>query len=79
MTRFRFLVRSLRFYWRTNLAVLLGVIAGTAVIGGALIVAGYLGAALRGVARYDDADFRRELRHWQYSRLGALLRGRGAR
>ena len=32
-----FLIRSLLYYWRTNLAVLLGVVAGTAVIGGALI------------------------------------------
>ncbi len=31
-------VRSLRHYWRTNLAVLLGVVAGTAVIGGAFVV-----------------------------------------
>lgn len=30
--------RSLRHYWRTHLAVLLGVVAGTAVISGALIV-----------------------------------------
>ena len=30
--------QSLFYYWRTNLAVLLGVVAGTAVIGGALVV-----------------------------------------
>ena len=32
------LLRSLLHYWRTNLAVLLGVVAATAVIGGALVV-----------------------------------------
>lgn len=34
----QFLQRSLRFYWRTNLAVVLGVVAATAAIGGALVV-----------------------------------------
>lgn len=38
MNTARYLVRSLFHYWRTNLAVLLGVIAGTAVISGALVV-----------------------------------------
>lgn len=38
MSTFRLLWQSLFYYWRTNLAVLLGVVAGTAVIGGALIV-----------------------------------------
>ncbi|MFQ5732542.1 MAG: ABC transporter permease [Planctomycetaceae bacterium] len=57
MTRFRFLLRSLLFYWRTNLAVLLGVIAGTAVIGGALIV----GDSVRG-----------SLRQMTFDRLGGI-------
>jgi biofilm PGA synthesis N-glycosyltransferase PgaC len=48
-------------------------------IGGALIVAGYLAAAVRGVPRYDDLEFRKGLRRWQYGRLLGLLRGRGAR
>jgi hypothetical protein len=47
------------------------------VIGGLLVIAGYLSAALRGEARYDDPAFRRELRRWQYDRLLGLLRGRG--
>jgi putative ABC transport system permease protein len=34
----RLLLRNLTHYWRTNLAVLLGVVAATAVIGGALVV-----------------------------------------
>ena len=49
------------------------------VIGGLLIVAGYLEAALRRSPRYEHPGFRRALHRWQYRRLGALLRGRGAR
>jgi hypothetical protein len=48
-------------------------------IGGLLIIAGYLSAALRREARYEDPEFRRELRRWQYHRLAGLLRGRGPR
>ena len=39
-------------------------------VGGTLIVAGYLLAWLKGVPRYDDLDFRKDLRHWQMQRLG---------
>lgn len=39
--------RSLRHYWRTNLAVLAGVIAATAVVGGALIVGDSVRDSLR--------------------------------
>jgi cellulose synthase/poly-beta-1,6-N-acetylglucosamine synthase-like glycosyltransferase len=45
------------------------------VIGGALIVAGYLQAALRREPRYGDPEFRRELRRWQYGRLLRVPRG----
>ena len=38
MSTLRLLLHGLLHYWRTNLAVLLGVVAGTAVIGGALVV-----------------------------------------
>ena len=48
-------------------------------IGGLLIVAGYLQAALRREPRYGDAEFRRHLHAWQYARLARLLRGGGAR
>jgi len=48
-------------------------------LGGLLIIVGYLLAAFRGERRYDDLDFRRELRRWQYRRLGALLSGKGPR
>jgi biofilm PGA synthesis N-glycosyltransferase PgaC len=47
-------------------------------IGGLLIIAGYLGAALRRDPRYEYPGFRRSLRQWQYRRLRALL-SRGAR
>jgi biofilm PGA synthesis N-glycosyltransferase PgaC len=48
------------------------------VIGGLLIIWGYLLGALRREPRYDDARFRSELRRWQYQRLGSIFRGRGA-
>lgn len=38
MNAFQLVIKSLFFYWKTNLAVLFGVIAGSAVIGGALVV-----------------------------------------
>ncbi len=41
------LLKSLRFYWRTNLAVVFGVIAATAVIGGALVVGDSVRESLR--------------------------------
>ena len=47
MNRFRLIVNSLLHYWRTNLAVLMGVVAGTAVIGGALIVGDSVRGSLR--------------------------------
>jgi poly-beta-1,6-N-acetyl-D-glucosamine synthase len=49
------------------------------VVGGLLIAAGYVGAALRRKPRYEDADFRRELRRWQRGRLLGAFRGRGVR
>jgi biofilm PGA synthesis N-glycosyltransferase PgaC len=48
-------------------------------IGGLLIVAGYLGAWLRGAPRYADPEFRRDLQGWQQARLRGLLAGRGVR
>ncbi|MEZ6065568.1 MAG: ABC transporter permease [Planctomycetaceae bacterium] len=47
MTSFRLLRSSLLHYWRTNLAILLGVVAATAVIGGALIVGDSVRDSLR--------------------------------
>jgi len=48
-------------------------------IGGMLIVAGFLQAALRRERRYEDREFRRQLRRWQYRRLLGLILGRGVR
>jgi putative ABC transport system permease protein len=45
-------LRNLRFYWVTNLAVIAAVIAGTAVIGGALVV----GDSVRGSLRQMSLD-----------------------
>ncbi len=44
-------------------------------IGGLLIIAGFLRAALTRKPRYEDPAFRRELRRWQARRLTNLLRG----
>jgi ABC-type antimicrobial peptide transport system permease subunit len=52
MTTTRLLLQSILYYWRTNLSVLLGVVAGTAVIGGALIV----GDSVRGSLRQMTFD-----------------------
>ena len=46
MTPARLILDSLRHYWRTNLAVVLGVAAATAVIGGALVVGDSVRASL---------------------------------
>lgn len=47
MNRIQLTTRSLIHYWRTNLAVTLGVIAGTAVISGAMIVGDSVRASLQ--------------------------------
>jgi len=54
----RLLLNSLFYYWRTNLAVLLGVVAGTAVIGGALIVGDSVRGSLRAMTlvRLGEVD-----------------------
>jgi glycosyltransferase involved in cell wall biosynthesis len=43
------------------------------VIGGILIIAGYLGAALRGAPRYENPEFRRHLHQWQLAQIKNLL------
>ena len=59
MNQARFAIKSLLYYWRTNLAVLLGVIAATAVIGGAFIVGDSVRASLRQMTldRLGKIDF----------------------
>lgn len=59
MSSLRLLISSLFFYWRTHLAVLLGVAAGAAVISGALIVGDSVRSSLRDLtlARLGAVDF----------------------
>ena len=59
MTRTTLLIRTLLYHWRTNLAVWLGVVAGTAVIGGALIVGDSVRGSLRDMtlARLGSIDY----------------------
>lgn len=71
MSPFRLVLRSLVYHWRTNLAVMLGVAAGTAVLMGALLVGDSMQGSLRDLtlARLGRIDyalsaprmFRREL------------------
>src|SRR5438105_3419466 len=51
MTRWTLLFRTLIYHWRTNLAVGLGVVVGTAVIGGALIVGDSVRGSLHEMTR----------------------------
>jgi len=44
------------------------------VIGGLLIIWGYVLAALRRRRRYSEPGFRRALRHWQWRRLARVIR-----
>ena len=50
MSLFRLALRSAGFYWRTNLAVLLGVSAAVAVLGGAMLVGDSVRGSLRDIA-----------------------------
>lgn len=43
------------------------------VIGGLLIIAGYLGAALKGAPRYDNPEFRQHLHQWQLAQIKNLI------
>src|SRR5262249_2822450 len=49
MSYFSLLRRTLLYHWRTNLAVLLGVVVGTAVVGGALTVGDSVRGSLRDI------------------------------
>src|SRR6266542_4870172 len=59
MRTFTLLARSLTWYWRTNLAVLLGVAAAAGVLGGALVVGDSVRASLRDLvlARLGNVDW----------------------
>ena len=50
MSLWRLALRSATYYWRTNLAVLLGVAAAVAVLGGALLVGDSVRGSLRDIA-----------------------------
>jgi putative ABC transport system permease protein len=53
------LARNLAWYWRTNLAVLLGVATAAGVLGGALLVGDSVRASLRDLvlARLGNTDY----------------------
>jgi len=59
MTKTSFLIRSILYHWRTNVAVVLGVVAATAVIGGALVVGDSVRESLRRLTleRLGNVDF----------------------
>ena len=71
MSLFRLALRSATYYWRTNLAVLLGVSAAVAVLGGALLVGDSVRGSLRDIAlgRLGKAD--QALSSAQFFREGA--------
>lgn len=58
MTKLTYLTTSLRFYWRTHLALCLGVIVGTAVLSGALVVGDSVRRSLQNLTleRLGDVD-----------------------
>ncbi|MFZ6722300.1 glycosyltransferase [Undibacterium sp. Ji49W] len=43
------------------------------VIGGLLIIAGYIGAAIKGAPRYDNMEFRQHLHRWQLGQIKNLF------
>ncbi|MDP1977094.1 glycosyltransferase family 2 protein [Undibacterium sp.] len=45
------------------------------VIGGLLIIAGYLGAAIKRAPRYDNMEFRQHLHRWQLGQIKKLFSG----
>lgn len=59
MTHFRFLLRNLRHYWRTGLAVILGVAVATAVLVGSLAMGDSITGSLRAQAldRLGEIDY----------------------
>ena len=74
--------RSLRHYWRTNLAVVLGVSIAVAVLSGALMVGVSVRASLRDLvlARPETGrlhQIRRHLRHINHPLVGDVAYGSG--
>src|ERR1700722_15235105 len=73
------LARNLKWYWRTNLAVLLGVAAATAVLGGALLVGDSVRASLRDLvlARLGNTGYVVARNGFFREELAAAFRGTG--
>jgi ABC-type antimicrobial peptide transport system permease subunit len=74
------LARNLTWYWRTNLAVLLGVATATGVLGGAALVGESVRASLRGLVleRLGKADFVVTRAGFFREQLAAEMRPAGA-
>lgn len=72
MSAFRLILKSLLYYWKTNLAVLLGVVAGASVIGGALVVGDSVRASLRQLSlkRLGEVDYALESPRFFREKLG---------
>jgi putative ABC transport system permease protein len=83
MTRWQLIRHSLRYYWRTNLALVLGVVVGAAVIGGALIVGDSMRGSLRKMTldRLQQVDYlvagHRFFREQLADELAARLKSEG--
>ena len=86
MTAWRFVMRSLAYHWRMNLAVALGVAAATAVLTGALLVGDSVRGSLQRLTMdrlgtidevlVSDRFFRRDaVDHLLDDRLGEIRKG----
>ncbi len=69
-----------QYFMGTHPLYLLGIAAYRALerpwlLGGLCLMAGYAGAWIKGMPRYDDPDFRRFLHRWQLAELGHRLGG----
>ncbi|HUE21884.1 MAG TPA: hypothetical protein VMQ86_09390, partial [Bryobacteraceae bacterium] len=73
------LARNLKWYWRTNLAVLLGVAAAAGVLGGALLVGDSVRASLRDLvlARLGSTDYVVARNGFFREDLAAAIGGKG--
>lgn len=80
MRRSTLLVRTLRYYWRTNLAVVLGVAVAVSVLAGALLVGDSVRGSLRHIAlgRLGSADYAVSSSGFFREALADDLRGAGA-
>ncbi|MDQ3213913.1 MAG: ABC transporter permease [Acidobacteriota bacterium] len=79
MTSSQLVLRSVRHYWRTNLAVVLGVAAAVSVLSGALVVGDSVRGSLRDIAlgRLGNTDYALSSMGFFREGLAADLRGAG--